>query len=370
MYNQTFVVQDVKSGAVSEILSAIMRIADLCKFKRLRVAVAYASLAGCKDIIDGFETHLKQWNDVTKKWLISIDFGRTEARALEFLRDLPNSEVRVPSGSNLLTSKLIPNRCFHAKTLIFDGNRKSSDGNFGLFTGSANLTLSGLHTGAEHAVGLVWIPPLSEGERRNLQNVEKILAWWDITWNQSDNATKKFLAEYSKICPKSSKEDDAETVRSFASSDVVVKPLKAIPWSQARCLWSETYELYKNRGKNRPGNQLDFPRGTRVYFGFPPTDVTINTIFGNVVLQYDDKPLVKRSVRFGHNYMDKVNLPVPGESAPSSYDNTYVHFERMGQKRFKITLSTNNEQKIWRKKSEKQGMLYEMSGGRQYGFYS
>jgi len=85
---------------------------------------------------------------------------------------------------------------------------------------------------------------------------------------------------------------------------------------------------------------------------------------GNVLIQYEGRPPVERSVRFGHNYMDKVNLPIPRESGPSKYDNAYVHFERIGPKRFRITLSDNKAYKIWRKKSEKQGMLYEMSGGR------
>ena len=65
-----------------------------------------------------------------------------------------------------------------------------------------------------------------------------------------------------------------------------------------------------------------------------------------------------------------VNLPVPGDEGPPSYDNTYVHFERIGPNHFKISVPRSDEWKTWVSESRRQKMLYEFSGGRKYGFYT
>ncbi len=66
------------------------------------------------------------WRAVEKQWLISIDFGTTEVQALEYLRDLPNSEVRIPDARQVLDSALFPDRPFHPKTFILDSDRKAA----------------------------------------------------------------------------------------------------------------------------------------------------------------------------------------------------------------------------------------------------
>jgi HKD family nuclease len=371
MHKQIFIVQDSSSGMPSQIFRTITGLARAEAFQSLRIAVAYASLKGCRDLVEGLKDGMRDWVGVTKEWLISIDFGRTEPEALDFLRKIPNSAVRVPDGVYLLSRSLIPESCFHSKTFIFEVDHNNLNDPFAVFTGSANLTRSGLFTGTEHGVALLWIPPLSQLERKYLRMVKESLFWWDKVWNKSDKVSDEFIEKYKKIRPRHIKEDDAETVKVFTSSgDLVVKPLQGLTWSHLRCFWIQTYKLYENRGMGKPGNQLDCSKGTRVYFGFSPEKVNPNTKLGYIFLQYMDMPPVRRAVWFGHNYMDKVHLPIPGENGPASYDNSYVLFERMDRKRFRITLASQNEVKIWKKKSKDQGMFYTMSGGRKCGFYS
>ncbi len=270
----------------------------------------------------------------------------------------------------LLERRLVPERCFHTKTFIFQASENVTRGALGVFIGSANLTLSGLHTGAEHGIALLFVPPLGRDQQTTFRQVRESLAWWDSAWDQAAAATESFVRKYTNIRPKIPREDTAGTVTRFAAPGVLLEPFEGLRWSHAKCLWVQTHELYKNRGEGKPGNQLDLRRGTRVYFGFSPAPVSPNTILGNVTMRYADKQPNARSVRFGDNHMDKVNLPIPGEDGPASYDNTYVHFERIGKRSFKVTLSTDNEQQIWRKTSVKQQMLYALAGGREYGFYS
>ena len=81
-------------------------------------------------------------------------------------------------------------------------------------------------------------------------------------------------------------------------------------------------------------------------------------------------PFRKCSVRFGNNQMDKVNLPIPGEDGPATYDNSVLHFERVSPGRFRIRLGNAAEITEWRRRSQRQGMKYELAGGREFGFYS
>lgn len=85
----------------------------------------------------------------------------------------------------------------------------------------------------------------------------------------------------------------------------------------ADALWVQTAKLYANLGSG-VGNQLDTPRGTRDFFGFDGDPVPPKTFFGYVQLQVPGHAPESRSVRFGNNGMDKINLPRPGLNGPTT----------------------------------------------------
>jgi hypothetical protein len=290
---------------------------------------------------------------------------------LELLSQLPNSEVRIPDGAELLAHGLFPRRCFHPKTFIFDSGTDAAEAPFGLFVGSGNLTLSGLNAGVEHAISLLWLPPLVEREAPLLKSSLSQLNWWNAAWESATPVSRDFLIQYRRIRPTRPREDETPSVRSFsADSPREIDTNPGIAWTNANCFWIQTKQLYKNRGAGNPGNQLDLKRGTRVYFGFRPVSVPQNTVLGKISLQYDDLRPRRCSVRFGDNSMDKVNLPIPGSDGPENYDNTVVHFDRAGRKRFRLTLGNRLDLQTWKARSRDQGLLYTLAGGREFGFYS
>jgi len=368
MYRVDLIIQDSPSYT-SSIANELVRLAGASTdFVSMRVAVAYASARGCEDLCGRLEESIPKWAKLRKEWLLSIDFGRTEPDAIEELRDLPNSEVRLADGRTVLDRNLIPRYCFHPKTYIFESKENSA---FGLFVGSANLTLSGLHTGSEHATAHLWLPKFSTAEKEELKRMREGLRWWNEAWNRATKTDDAIVQEYSELRTDIVSEDDAESVRPLASKgnrEVRIDP--GLAWVNSKCLWIETHDLYKNLGKNKPGNQLDMKRGTRVYFGFPAKVVPPKFIFGNVFLRFAGQPEVERSVRFGNNSMDKINLPIPGQEGPPSYDNSVILFERKAPGRFRMRLGSRADQKMWRRKSEEQGLVFEMAGGRAFGFFS
>lgn len=371
MFDLAIILQDYSLGRASSIINAIADLSGTSRFTRVRAAVAYATLPGCRSVVERFVARMTGWADIEKRWLLSIDFGRTEPQAIEYLTALPNSEVRISDANRLIERRLVPFRCFHPKTFIFD--RPGQIAFFSAFIGSANLTGSGMFSGVEHATAMSWVSPLA-GERRSLVRAIRAFLWWEQAWESATPVSAELLRSYRAVRParpRFPREDSSETIRRFTRQvprEVHID--SGLAWEAARFLWIETAELYKNRGPDRAGNQLDLRRGTRVFFGFPPDTVGRNTVLGSVAIQYDAMRPVNRSVRFGDNSMDKVNLPIPDQDGPDSYDHSALRFERIGAGQFRLIRGTPAQLADWRRRSSAQGMFYELAGGRAFGFYT
>lgn len=365
---QKIFLQDASIGRTSKIFTGITGLAKSIEFSRMRAAVAYATLSGCHELTTAFGD-IDTWEHAEKQWLISIDFGITQPEALKFLAKLPHSFVRVPDGTYLLKKKLKPRQSFHAKTYIFDNEGRQD---LAIFTGSANLTFSGLHLNAEHGISTLWESPVKATEKQSLKAVQEALVWWSDNWEKATPVDLSFLKTYAKVWrPSAPSEDATELVMKFAETHKTeIGTQDGLAWATARYFWIETHDLYKNRGPHEPGNQLDCKRGTRTYFGFSPAKVPRNTVIGEVLIQYENKPAQMRSVRFANNQMDKVNLPIPGQEGPPSYDQTCILFERIGDQKFRIKLAKGGDRTRWIRKSKEQGLYYQLTGGRNYGFFS
>lgn len=373
MYKQRSVLQDGPLQASGRVREVIKHIASSVRFDRVRVAVAYASSPGCEDLSSVLSKANSCWKGAEKKWLLSIDYGHTDPRAIRFLKKLPKSQVRIHDGNNVLRRRLVPAATFHPKTFIFDRAGGSGPRRLGFVLGSANLTSGGLDTNIEHVLGMEFSATIGRNERRLFEPVLTFEEWWDLAWLTADPASPSFLAKYEKLrrryrprvrdrrgaAPRRKLPAPVNQMREFAR------------WSNATCYWIETNNVYKNRGRYAPGNQLDAKRGTRVYFGFPYRDVPRNTKLGEVMMKYGNKPAQSdRSIWFGNNSMDKIHLPIPGTHGPAEYDHSVVHFRRTGPREFVVSLGNRRAAAVWRRKSQRQGLLERLGGTRRFGFYA
>ncbi len=373
MNHQQFVIQDAGAGYVSTVLKAIGEVASLTTFSAVRVGAAFASRKGCECLNGHLVDLAEAWAGASKRWLVSIDFGQTSPDALTYLQNLPNSTVRVPDGLTLLQNGLVPLRSFHPKTYVFTWKSKNETGDLGIVTGSANLTYGALNTNAEHVTASRRWGDVVEADKFIL-NAQKVFdAWWDVAWESATPYSKGFVKNYEDLYSPNKQLQDAEDLsKSFAEAkQAVVDVEEGAKWAASKCFWIEAGTLYKNRGPKRAGNQLDCRRGTRVYFGFPPDAVATNTVLGQIQITYGGKERQQRSVKFGDNAMDKVNLPIPGDFGPETYDGSVLHFERTGNKQFLLTMRTLLGAKPWISKSKQQDLHYTLGvGGRQFGFYN
>lgn len=373
MFKYKLVIQDSQLGYGSAIIDALAEIAGFTLYRSLRVSVAYATPSGTKALVDRLKSRMVSWKNINKQWLISIDFGRTHPDALKYLSNLPNSNLHVPNGDYLLNNKLRPVQCFHPKTFIFETHRNRQSGSLGLFAGSANISLSALYSGTEHGTMTIWSLPLNKKLKSAFVNAKNSIQWWNEIWGNSTPLSKSFLRQYVVLWNKYAtkfNEDDSKRVNKFTRvTKGEVDTNKGLIWNNAKYFWIQTYELYHNRGAFLPGNQVDLRRGSRVFFGFSPEKVPRNTVLGYITIHYRNNIPCRRSVRFANNSMDKINLPIPGNGGPPTYDNSVILFERIKVDEYRIKLGNPREIAEWKSVSQKKDLIYRLSGGREFGFF-
>jgi hypothetical protein len=372
--------QDATTGRVGAVLDAIMAAADR-SYDRADIAVAYATRRGVEVLTNRLSS--PRWEAARKRFLISIDFGITEPAALVALAALPNSQVRIPNGLDVLsTSGLWPSKTtFHTKAYMFRGMGASipSGATIGVTIGSANISVSALATGAEAVSFQGWDGSVSSADLHLLKDTLPLLEWFDDAWELADPLDLVLSSYRSRFKgskrPQGTREDRTPTATTYTAprATTEVTGSLAVQLLTAQALWVKTDALYHNLGRGRPGNQLDTPRGTRVFFGFPATQVSRNTILGYIEVQAIGYGAVRRSVRYADNQMDKVNLPLPGRDGPASYDNSYLIFDRVGPASsglslFQLVVTDLSGLNARRRTARNSVDLY-MTSGRPYGLF-
>lgn len=351
-----------RPGEVAQGLSGMIREVNPTK---LRVAMAYASATGVDQVGKMLEKSSPGWASCEKRWLISIDFGRTSPAALEALAKLPRSTVRVFDGAYVVKQAgFRPRSVFHPK--IYLANNPDT-GDYGMCLGSGNLTASGSFSGIEANVNLVF--PALGAARSQKAKIRELLGWYKDLWKRSSNLSD-VIADYRsswkpQFSPPEETVEESDILTGRPANEDIADALDQ--FLGARAFWVETQKLYENLTSRKLGNQLDLPRGTRTFFGFPITDVDTNTPFGVVKAQISGYRAVDRTMRFGDNFMDKFNLPVPGKDGPAAYDYSYVVFQKTpGTKTIKIQVLDLAGLKSLKKKYARAKDM-TMKGGRAYG---
>lgn len=339
--------QDAAIGCTGSTINGIAELARFTAVAHWDAAVAYATRAGCERLHGKLTETTSTWAAAQKRWLVSMDFGRTEPEALRFLAALQRSEVRVPDGCHVANATgFAPSSVFHPKVFMCRGPANPA---FGLVVGSGNLTISGLAVGTECGTLGAWRGRLDVEEREALAQAQETSAWFDVMWDAAD-PLEDVIGQYETAWrrrPVRLPEDETLPAQRYrdAEQEVVARDLAA-NYAAAQALWIEVRgRLYANLTTREVGNQVDLKRGARVFFGFPAADVPTDTVLGQVRIGCPGYAEQECSVRYGNNQMDKVNLPIPGRDGPDSYDNSILIFERIprgrrgGVPRFRLTVT-------------------------------
>jgi hypothetical protein len=339
----------------------------------LYAAVAYATWGGV-DALDKVLCHEPStgWDDVQKQWLVGIDWCRSEPSALSRLAALTNSAVKVPNGEYLASqSGCHPAIPYHPKLFVLRGEEVSA-----VICGSGNLSRSGMMKGCEcgslflvdHGAGA-----MTEGQ----QQLARIVEWFRDAWNNASLFDTSLRIRYEERCKELLKqgkatptEDDAVPAlppargRGKALSDDQIRALRTFD-----NLWIEAGALGANLGRGIPGNQLDMTRHTRVFFGAPVADAEPNAALGQITLIWDGYIHTDRTLKFGENGMDKLNVPPAAERGPLYYRGKTLLFTRQPDATYNFSVGDARQAAAWQRLSLRSGLSYRMPGGRRWGVF-
>lgn len=372
-YQVAVYAQDSTIGRVGVVLEAIAHAADRAgDYEYVDIAVAYASAEGVRLLENALAG--PSWAEARKRFLVSLDFGFTQPKALARLSEFSNAEVRIPNGREVLGSAALrPQTAFHAKVYSFGVEQYPHLR--ALVVGSANLTASALSTGAEVVTTQTW-KSYSIAGLNDLGRAQSVLAWFRDTWDNAD-ALSDVFDEYRQKRralprpPRIHEERTSATRRYLASvENHEISGNLSVQLAAAKELWIDASSVIRNRGI-LPGSQLNTPRGTRVFFGFASDRVPKDTTLGSIDLRIIGHAYHDRTIRFSNNGMDIINLPIPEQNGVETYQGTFLLFARDspgGDGRLRYTLTVTNAATIDSRKAAAVNRVdLKMSSGRSYG---
>lgn len=212
------------------------------QFDRLDVAVAYATLSGVKALalaVGGIPQ--------ASRWVVGLDDAITQPEALDYIAQLPGSELRVV--------KLTPARRFHPKMYLLWAS--TEDGKAAAAIGSGNMTVNGLRKNGETAVVLT---ADSTAEAKALKGQ------WQEMWELGHPPTDPELAAYKELFKKAKKQRKkisdlgAAPQEPEASETVDEEPTFNGEPKSARVAWLEVGSA------SAGGRDLEFPKAMMPYF--------------------------------------------------------------------------------------------------------
>jgi len=378
MLHQVFVTQP--AGGINY-LTLFQEAFGNATIKRCDAAVAYVTRSGVLALDKACREYSpKGWPRMKKRWLVGIDYCRTEPVALEMLLAFPNSDVRVHAGIEVVARKLCtPVLPFHPKTYILHGPKNT----IGAICGSGNLSGNGLTKGHEVGNLMITANPMS-AEERVIQGICRHLnAWFINSWKNATlikSVFKAYQAVYEAAdhlrapTPTDDDSSDTRTLEIAPCNRHALGPDDLRKLRACKSLWIEAGNLHHNRGKDasgqwKPGNQLMLTRMTRVFFGFPARDLPTDSAVGDITISFRNRTRPDCSLRFSNNSMDVLTLPVPGDGGPAKYDQENLLFRKEKGGGFVLSIGDARKKRIWIRKSKAIDGYHRMTSGRQWGVF-
>ncbi len=349
-------------------LDALQAILQNDEVEQLDVAVAYVTASGAYDLLKRVsETLGGAWAGIPKRWITSFDYCRTEPVALDSLRSVSNSSIRIHDAVFCLKHGGAPKMPFHPKAFLI----RTSQRDYAL-AGSGNMSRSGLSRGVEAGL-VVGVNRLLPSEPTATAAIQAMSNWFSATWKSATPLSEPLLASYSQLFErKDNLKAPAPTEDDLASTDTGRGALSTKDLQRLRIcrhFWIDAGNITKNRGPSLPGNQLMMKRLSRVFFGFGSAAVPENTHIGDVGISFNDAQVAPFSLTYSDNKMDKLVLPIPGAGGPPVYDNAYLLFRRVKPGAFELIIGTKTLKALWLKRSGAIDGAFKMQSGREWGVF-
>jgi hypothetical protein len=329
------------SKASTTTLSEIMRVRGIVSPDEFFGCFAYATQSGFR----AFELRAGQefWTQTRSRWLFGIDYGRTAPRALREIAGRTNAEVRVFDGSFIVKSAgFLPRRDFHPKIALMESTVSGAQG---IVLGSGNFSRNGLERSVEAGSSVV-----ATTKSKVSTHIHPVRSVFEEFWTKS--------------CPLDSIIDEYE-LRLSELIKVRDDQRPAKPTNLASGFWIEAGYVTKNRGSDKPGNQIFAPSGFHRFFGFNNAG-SGSTLIDRITFKTSVGPNVTKNLRNNDNGMEKLTLPMPEAHGFGVYDGKILVFEPRGNQFFLNALEASDFESVF---GHRVIDVKVMTGGRRFGAF-
>jgi hypothetical protein len=135
------------------------------------------------------------------------------------------------------------------------------------------------------------------------------------------------------------------------------------PKVPVRGFWIEAGHVTKNRGQDKPGNQIFAPAGFRKFFGLIKGKGG-STQIGEISFMTEVGPKVTNNYRENDNGMEKLTLPMPERHGFGVYDGKVLIFESAGKEFLLRAVELDDFEMIY---GHRLVNINRMAGGRRFG---
>jgi hypothetical protein len=283
-------------------LSEIVRLCGAISADNFFGCFAYATQSGFRAFDLGVGKDF--WAETKSRWLFGIDYGRTDPRALREIANRANTEVRIFDGQFVVKRiGFVPRRDFHPKVALMENTGSDLQG---VVLGSGNFSYNGLRRSVEAGSA---IAALTEVDIHD--HIEPVRSVFEQLWDDA--------------CPLENIADNYEArLTNLIKSRDAKRPTK--PKGAFKGFWIEAGYVTKNRGQDKPGNQIFAPNGFRRFFGLKKAEDN-STLIGEITFKTETGPNVTRNYRENDNGMEKLTLPMPENHGFGVYDGKVLVFE-------------------------------------------
>lgn len=320
----------------------------LSEIARVRLAVSPDTFFGCfayatQSGFRVFELKAGQdfWTKTKSRWLFGIDYGRTDPRALSEIAGRANTEVRIFDGLFVVDrAGFIPRRDYHPKVAMMENTASSLQG---LVLGSGNFSYNGLQRSVE--AGSATVATTKHDFDEHIEPVRSVFeALWVDACPLEDIATKY----ETRLADLINSRDVKRSIKETRSS---------------KSFWIEAGYVTKNRGREKPGNQIFAPSGFRRFFGLKK-NTTSSTNIGGISFETEIGPKVTKNYRENDNGMEKLTLPMPEDHGFGVYDGKVLVFERKGERFLLTAMERSDFELVF---GHRLANVQRMTGGRRFG---
>lgn len=319
----------------------------LSEINRLQTAVsadeffgcfAYATQSGFRIFELGVGPDF--WKNTKSRWLFGIDYGRTDPRALREIAGRPNAQVRIFDGLFVVgRPSFVPRRDYHPKVAMMEN---TSTGAQGIVLGSGNFSYNGLWRSVEAGSSIIGKTQIARSE-----HIEPVRSVFEDLWKIS-SPLNQVVANY-----------ESRLATLIAARDAK----KTVTAKNLTGFWIEAGYVTKNRGADRPGNQIFAPSGFREFFGLvKPKGNT--TLIGEITFETETGSLATRNYRENDNGMEKLTLPTPEDHGFGVYDGKVLVFRPKKGGFLLAAVEQDDFELIY---GHRIANVAQMNGGRRFG---